>query len=130
MSGSIVADASALVDLLAGGPSADWVADRLSDAEVVAPGHARAEILFALGRRHRSGEFDVSQVEALVARASRIPLIDHPVGELLLGAWHRRSNLSLADALYVELAAQLDTVVVTTDHRLARATPLAVAPPG
>jgi predicted nucleic acid-binding protein len=41
----------------------------------------------------------------------------------------RRHHLSLADALYVELAARLDTVVVTTDHRLSRATPLAVAPP-
>jgi predicted nucleic acid-binding protein len=40
----------------------------------------------------------------------------------------RRHHLSLADAVYVELA-RLDTVVVTTDHRLSRATPLAVAPP-
>jgi predicted nucleic acid-binding protein len=41
---------------------------------------------------------------------------------LLGGAWRRRHHLSLADALYVELA-RLDTVVVTTDHRLSRATP-------
>jgi predicted nucleic acid-binding protein len=52
----------------------------------------------------------------------------HPVEGLLGGAWRRRHHLSLADALYVELA-RLDTVVVTTDHRLSRATPLAVAPP-
>ena len=48
---------------------------------------------------------------------------------LISGAWKRRDQVSLTDALYVELAAQLDTVVVTTDRRLARATPLAVAPP-
>lgn len=38
-------------------------------------------------------------------------------------------SCALPDALYVELAARLGTVVVTTDQRLARATPLAVAPP-
>ena len=52
----------------------------------------------------------------------------HALDGLVLGAWARRHNLRLTDALYVELAAQLDTVVVTTDRRLARATPLAVAP--
>jgi predicted nucleic acid-binding protein len=56
-----------------------------------------------------------------------VDLVD--LRELLVGTWARRDQHSLTDALYVELAAQLDTVVVTTDRRLARATPLAVAPP-
>jgi predicted nucleic acid-binding protein len=40
------------------------------------------------------------------------------VGDLLLGAWARRHRLRLADALYVELAAQLECPLVTTDRRL------------
>jgi predicted nucleic acid-binding protein len=56
-------------------------------------------------------------------------VMQHQLDGLVLGAWARRGTIRLADALYVELAAQLDTVVITTDRRLARATPLAVAPP-
>jgi len=44
-----------------------------------------------------------------------------------MGAWLRRENIRLADALYVELAEQLDVPLITTDLRLARATPLAEA---
>ena len=63
-----------------------------------------------------------------LATSSPIELVD--VGTLLAGTWAAATQRrSLTDALYVELAARLDTVVVTTDRRLARATPLAVAPP-
>jgi predicted nucleic acid-binding protein len=37
---------------------------------------------------------------------------------LLLGAWPRRHQLRLADAVYVELAAALDVPLVTADPRL------------
>lgn len=49
----------------------------------------------------------------------------HALESLLAGAWARRENLRLVDSLYVELAAQLNAPLVTTDRRLARATPLA-----
>ena len=129
MSSLVVADASALVDLLIGGPAVPWIEEQLSDHDAVAPGHVRAEILSALGRRYRGGVLGPVQVEAAVTRTSRIPIVEKPLADLLAGAWARRDSLQLADALYVELAAQLDTVVITTDRRLARATPLAVAPP-
>jgi predicted nucleic acid-binding protein len=41
----------------------------------------------------------------------------------LRGAWARRGDTRLTDALYIELATALNTVVVTTDLRLARAHP-------
>lgn len=40
---------------------------------------------------------------------------------LLDGAWRRRHNLRLVDALYVELATQMDAPVITTDAGLAAA---------
>jgi predicted nucleic acid-binding protein len=40
------------------------------------------------------------------------------VTSLLLGAWARRDQLRLADALYVELAATRALALVTTDRRL------------
>jgi predicted nucleic acid-binding protein len=51
----------------------------------------------------------------------------HPVSPLLLGAWTMRHELRLVDALYVELARQLRLPLITTNHRLARATPIADA---
>lgn len=129
MSSLVVVDASALVDLLIGGPAVTWIEAQLLDRDAVAPSHVRAEILSALGRRYRGGILDGAQVEAAVLRTSRVPITEKPLSGLLVGAWARRDSIGLADALYVELAAQLDTVVVTTDRRLARATPLAAAPP-
>ena len=65
----------------------------------------------------------------MVDELRRIPMVVAQGHTLVEGAWGRRDEHSLADALYVELAHQLDTLVITTDRRLARATPLAVAPP-
>lgn len=125
----VVLDASALVEVLREGPAADWIAARLRGREVAAPAHLKAEVLSALGRRVRGGLSSVTEVEAAVQALSRTSITVHSLDGLVLGAWARRDNLRLADALYVELAAQLDAVVVTTDRRLARATPLAVEPP-
>jgi len=36
----------------------------------------------------------------------------------VLGAWARRDQLRLADALYVELAVSLGLSLITTDRRL------------
>jgi predicted nucleic acid-binding protein len=38
---------------------------------------------------------------------------------LVEGAWSRRQNLRLVDALYVELALRLEAPLVTTGGRLA-----------
>lgn len=129
MSERVVLDASALVDALMGGPAGDWVEFQTRAKAVEAPGHLLAEVLSALGRRVRAGELTVRQVEEAITEIEGMRFVSHAITPLLPGAWARRVNLRLADALYVELADQLDTVVVTTDLRLARATPLAVAPP-
>ncbi len=42
----------------------------------------------------------------------------HPVSGLVLGAWARRDQPRLADALYVELAVSLGLSLITTDRRL------------
>ena len=126
---SVVVDASAFVELLIGGPASNWIGEQLKDRRLTSPAHVHAEVLSALGRRHRAGTSTVSGIEEGLSRMAETEGETYPLTQLLLGAWHRRDRLRLADALYVELAHQLDTVVVTTDRRLARATPLAVAPP-
>jgi len=56
-----------------------------------------------------------------------MPIERHLLQPLTIGAWARRHNLRLSDAYYVELADQLDVPLITTDLRLARATPRAEA---
>jgi predicted nucleic acid-binding protein len=129
MKQSTVVDASALIDLLVEGQTTDWVADQLTDRTLHAPGHVAAEILTALHGMVRRGRLLPESVDAILRRVAVMPVDLVDLRELLVGTWARRDQHSLTDALYVELAAQLDTVVVTTDRRLARATPLAVAPP-
>jgi len=66
-------------------------------------------------------ELTSADVDAALPALTTIPMTRHPVAELAAGAWARRADLRLADALYVELAARLRAHVLTTDHRLARA---------
>lgn len=125
---TVVVDASAMVDLLADTEYAAAVAARLRYTTLHAPALLDAEVLSALGRLQRAGELSVEDVEAGLTRLGTAPLTRHVLPGLLSGAWSRRAELRLTDALYVELAAaQLDAPLVTTDRRLARACPIAEA---
>jgi predicted nucleic acid-binding protein len=114
----VAVDASALIDLFLGGPLGDAVATRLAGHGLHGPAHLDAECLSALGRLNRAGDLPAATVEQFLARLADAPITRHPVHELLTGAWARRVNLRLADALYVELADQLGIALVTTDARL------------
>lgn len=120
----VVADAPALVDLLLGNATGVAVSTRLSGHVLHAPAHADAEVLSALGRLQRAGDIDADHVESMLAKLAEAPIERHPLTELLGGAWSRRHQLRLADALYVELAVFCDLPLVTTDRRL-RAVPVA-----
>ena len=117
----VVVDASAMVDLLLGTSLGAAVADRLRGEQLHAPAHFDAEVLSALGRLHRAGSLSPGQVGTRLARLESAPIARHPIVELGRGAWGRRSNLRLVDALYVELAARLGVPLLTTDAALAAA---------
>jgi predicted nucleic acid-binding protein len=122
---SVVVDASAIVDLLVDSPLAARVRDRLRDTAWHAPAHLDAEVLYALGRLARGGHLLDAHVQPRLDLLASMPVQRQLLAPLLLGAWARRLDLRLLDALYVELARQLDAPLITTDQRLARATPLA-----
>jgi predicted nucleic acid-binding protein len=124
MSERLVVDASALVDVLVGSSVAGNVIEALRGAELHAPAHIDAEILSALGRLERSGRLSARQVGTRLARVTDSPILRQPLPPLLAGAWSRRKNLRLVDALYVELASQLGTRLASTDIGLSRASPL------
>ena len=113
-----VADASALVDLLLGNELGYAVQRRISGHALHAPAHVDAEILSALGRLQRGGTIDADGIETMLHELAAAPIQRHPVADLLLGAWARRHQLRLADALYVELAVSRGLPLITTDRRL------------
>lgn len=113
-----VADASALVDLLLGNDQGEAVNRRISGHALHAPAHVDAEVLSALGRLNRAGRIEADDVETMLHDLAAAPVQRHPVTSLLLGAWTRRHQLRLADALCVELAAFRGLPLITTDRRL------------
>lgn len=119
----VIVDASAMVDLTARTDRFSAVRTRLARTVMHAPAHFDAEVLSALGRLQRAAVLTVAQVDAALDELQRAPVTRHDLPPLLAGAWARRDTLRLADALYVELADTAGLVLLTTDHRLARAWP-------
>lgn len=120
----VVIDASALVDLLLDNTLGSAVRRRIAGQVMHAPAHVDAEVLSALGRLHRAGELDAESVESRLGGLAAAPIERHAVTDLLPGAWARRHQLRLVNALYVQLAVSRSVPLVTTDRRL-RAAPSA-----
>jgi len=121
----LIVDASAMVDLLLGARRAAAIESRLRGHELHAPAHFDAEVLSAIGRLERAGHLSASDAAERIDRVSAVPLERHPLAPLLAGAWQRRHNLRLVDALYVELATHIEAPIVTVDAGLSVAAPMA-----
>jgi predicted nucleic acid-binding protein len=119
----LVIDASAMVDYLVGSPVAARLAERIQEADINVPAHFDAEVFSALGRLRRGGELSEAQVEERVALTAQAPFQRHLLAPLLNGAWAIHHNVRLVDALYVELANQLDATIVTTNSGMASVAP-------
>lgn len=118
-------DASAMVDLLVGSTLGSVTQERVRGHALHVPAHFDAEVLSALGRLHRSGVLSARQAGARIERLATAPHQRHLLDGLVVGAWKMRHSLRLVDALYVELAEQLECPLLTTDRRLAAASPSA-----
>lgn len=118
---ALVLDASAMVDLLVTVALSDAVRERLMGQDVHVPGHFDAEVLAAVARLTRAGDLTASDAAAHLERLAAMPYERHHTAPLVIGAWHRRGSMRVADALYVELGARLGVPVVTTDAGMAAA---------
>lgn len=118
---ALVLDASAVVEALLGTDLGVRVRARMRGHLLHAPAHLDAEALSALGRLHRAGDLDEAIVATALDELSAAPIRRHPLASLLSGAWARRDQQRLVDALYVELSVSLPSArLLTTDARLAR----------
>ncbi len=118
----IVADASAVVELLVGatGTREAVRAELERRRPVHAPDLLTLEVVSALARHARSGSLSRAD-HAIVLRAyAALRISRHPSHPL----WSRISDLtarhSAYDAAYLALAEMLETPFLTTDRRLAR----------
>jgi predicted nucleic acid-binding protein len=115
-----VIDASALVELLLGTPRGRNVDQVVAGTALIAPAHIDAEVFSALGRMHRAGLMSARLVSSRLGWLENAQIERAPLSPLLSGAWKRRQNLSLVDALYVELAATTTgAALVTCDRGMA-----------
>ena len=130
----IVADASALIALVIGDePDGGWVIRQIGDTEIVSTELMPAEVSNTLRRMELRRE--LSPEAAVEAYRQLLYLRPELFSFTPFAArvWALRRNLTCYDAWYVALAEALGCPLVTTDHRLSRATGpecAFVTPPG
>ena len=118
----IVVDASVLAPALADdGDDGDRARERLRGEELAAPELIDLEVLSTLRRAARARRLDEDRSLQALTDLAALPLRRVPHLPLLTRAWELRDNLTAYDASYVALAEALDTVLVTADGRIGRA---------
>lgn len=89
-------------------------------AEWWVPEHYYVEVTAAIRRAELHGAISPSLANEGAQRLQRSTLHRAQVRPLLAAAWGHRGHLTIADALYVVLAEQIDATLVTGDMKLAR----------
>ena len=119
----IVADASALFDVLRRRPTAAAIEARLlgSGLALHVPHLLDAEVAHIVRRQAAGGDISPDRGYELLTDLLSLPLQRHPHDWLLPRVWELRHNLTAYDAIYVALAEALNAPLVTRDMRLAAA---------
>ena len=129
----IVADASAVVELLLAGDEAPGLLDLLlGDEPVAAPHLLDLEVAQVLRRWNLRGALDDERARQAVDDLLALPIARQPHDLLVERVWELRDNLTAYDAAYLALAELLDARLVTHDGGLAavaRRTVEVLAPP-
>lgn len=119
----IVADASALLDVLLRTPPGLAIEERMLAAgeTLHVPHLIDIEVAQTLRRYARAGQVGAERYREVLSDFATLPLRRYSHGFLLPRIWELRNNLTAYDAAYVALAEILDAVLVTSDRRLAAA---------
>lgn len=119
----IVADASAILELLLGTPAAAVIESRLfRDGETThVPALLDLEVAQVLRRYVSRGEVAMARARVSLDLLIGFPMERYTHEPLLPRIWELRDNLTAYDAAYVALAEGLRAPLVTCDARLANA---------
>ncbi|WP_372341938.1 type II toxin-antitoxin system VapC family toxin [Nocardia sp. CC227C] len=112
----IVADASAVVELLVG--DSRKVARKFASNPVYAPAHVDFEVAKVIRRLHLSGKLDGHRSGAAIQDLAHLPITRIPLADLLPRVWQLRCNTYPGDAFYLALAEDLACPLVTADGKL------------
>jgi predicted nucleic acid-binding protein len=118
----LVVDASVLAPVLAdAGGDGQRFRDRLRGETVFGPDLLRVQVTSVLRRHASTRQLTSEQADAAMSDLLAFPVKVFPTNPLLPRVWELRFNLSAYDSCYVALAEAVDGVLLTADHRLARA---------
>jgi len=118
----IVADASAIAELLLARPRANGIRGALSEhTELHVPEHFHVEVLSVLRRYSIRKELSGSRAAEALAALAALRTLTYPVIELAETIWELRAGLTAYDAAYLALAQRLDATLITLDNGLAAA---------
>lgn len=118
----IVADASAVAELLLARPQAEAVRAALAPhPELHVPEHFHVEVLSVLRRYSLRRELSGRRAAEALAGLDDLRAVRYPVMEMVEMVWNLRDGLSTYDAAYLALARRLDVGLVTLDKGLAAA---------
>jgi predicted nucleic acid-binding protein len=119
----IVADASALIDVLLRRSGADAIEARLfgSGLALHVPHLLDAEVAQVIRQHAAAGAIGTERGRELLADLVDLRARRHAHDWLLPRVWALRYNLTPYDAIYVALAEALEAPLVTRDRRLAAA---------
>ncbi|HEV7162466.1 MAG TPA: type II toxin-antitoxin system VapC family toxin [Solirubrobacteraceae bacterium] len=118
----IVADASAITELLLVGPRAKSIRGALAEhAELHVPEHFHVEVLSALRRYSIRRELSELRASEALSALAELRTLSYPVIELVDAVWALHETLTAYDAAYLALAQRLDVGLITLDGGLARA---------
>ena len=119
----IVLDASAALELVLNTPTGRRVAARIADPtqSLHAPHLLSVEVTQVLRRYVLAGWMQEEDGAAALGDLVDLGVETYEHEPLLLRAWIWRDTLTAYDGVYVALAEALDSPLLTTDRRLARA---------
>lgn len=115
----IVIDASAAVDLVAGGALAGSIARRLAGEVVCAPALLDVEVVSALRSLERRGKLPADDCREALTSLRDLAVMRYSHEALTPRMCELRSSVSAYDAAYVALAELLGCPLLTCDDRLA-----------
>lgn len=118
----IVADASAVAELLLARPQADAVRAALAPhPELHVPEQFHVEVLSVLRRYSIRKELSERRSTIALAALEDLRAVRYPVIEMVDMVWDLRAGLAAYDAACLALARRLDVRLVTLDKGLAAA---------
>lgn len=97
-------------------------ASRSGEVELLAPGTLLAEGFNAVWQQHRRGEMNLDEVREVWASLERVPMVFYTPEDLVsrAGEITAETGVIIYDALFLALAEDAGTVMVTADGRLLR----------